>query len=78
MISYLASRFSPTDEQKAGDEQLHYGDGPVGPGESAENPAGVSASSADGPAEADIFARGQVFPHSAPERMLLGRVLWEV
>jgi hypothetical protein len=30
------------DEQKAGDEQLHYGNDPVGPGPSKENPAGVS------------------------------------
>lgn len=30
------------DEQKAGDEQLHYGNEPVGPGPSRENPAGVS------------------------------------
>ncbi|KAI5450030.1 hypothetical protein NCC49_003792 [Naganishia albida] len=39
-------------EQKAGDEQLHYGDGPVGPGPSKENPAGVFPHSAPEPADA--------------------------
>lgn len=46
----------PIDEQKAGDVQLHYGDGPVGPGQSAENPAGVSAEFDSGMPGADTLA----------------------
>ncbi|KAJ9126817.1 hypothetical protein QFC24_001850 [Naganishia onofrii] len=38
-------------DQKTGDEHLHYGDEPVGPGASRENPAGVFPQSAPEPAD---------------------------